>query len=119
MRNLAANPWMPRLMVREVLSEGGTLREHLQAQFGAVLSPKTLMLIIAAQNRGEIRADLNPLLLGLSLISLAVFPFVAAPVWRAVAASMAQRCRGRRLLSQRTTSASSSTPRARPPRPRA
>jgi TetR/AcrR family transcriptional regulator len=87
MRNLAANPWMPRLMVREVLSEGGTLREHLQAQFGAVLSPKTLMLIISAQNRGEIRADLNPMLLGLSLISLAVFPFVAGPVWRAVAAS--------------------------------
>src|SRR5581483_7536180 len=25
MRNLAANPWMPRLMVREVLSEGGSL----------------------------------------------------------------------------------------------
>ena len=26
MRNLAANPWMPRLMAREVLSEGGSLR---------------------------------------------------------------------------------------------
>ncbi|MGH8124062.1 MAG: TetR/AcrR family transcriptional regulator [Rudaea sp.] len=88
MRNLAANPWMPRLMVREVLSEGGSLRENMQAQFAAVISPKTLMLIAAAQRRGEIRADLDPLLTGISLISLAVFPFAAAPVWREVALSM-------------------------------
>ncbi|MBS0570503.1 MAG: TetR family transcriptional regulator, partial [Proteobacteria bacterium] len=37
MRNLAANPWMPRLMAREVLSEGGRLREHMQKNFSAVL----------------------------------------------------------------------------------
>ena len=87
MRNLAANPWMPRLMMREVLSEGGSLRENMQAQFAAVISPKTLMLIDAAQRRGEIRSDLDPLLTGISLISLAVFPFAAAPVWREVALS--------------------------------
>lgn len=90
MRNLAANPWMPRLMAREVLSEGGTLREHMQAQFSTVLSPKTLMLIVAAQRRSEIRDDLDPMLIGLSLISLAVFPFAAAPVWHAVANALAQ-----------------------------
>jgi TetR/AcrR family transcriptional regulator len=89
MRNLAANPWMPRLMTREVLSEGGSLREHMQAQFSAVLSPKTFMLIVSAQQRGEIRDDLNPVLIGISLISLAVFPFAAAPVWREVVNSMA------------------------------
>jgi AcrR family transcriptional regulator len=88
MRNLAAHPWMPRLMVREVLSEGGSLREHMQAQFSAVLSPKMLMLIVAAQRRGEIRTDLDPLLIGLSLISLAVFPFAAAPLWNAVTRSI-------------------------------
>ncbi len=90
MRNLAANPWMPRLMLREVLSEGGSLRAHMQAQFSAVISPKTLMLIVAAQRRGEIRTDLNPLLTGISLISLAVFPFAAAPLWREVALSIFQ-----------------------------
>jgi TetR/AcrR family transcriptional regulator len=90
MRNLAANPWMPRLMAREVLSEGGSLRGHMQAQFSAVLSPKTFMLIISAQQRGEIRNDLNPMLIGLSLISLAVFPFAAAPVWHEVAKSYAR-----------------------------
>ena len=39
--------------------------------------------------------------------------------WRAAPASMPRRWRGRRLRSRRTTSASSSTPRAPPPRPRA
>jgi TetR/AcrR family transcriptional regulator len=84
MRNLAAHPWMPRLMAREVLSEGGSLREQMQMQFSTALSPKILMLIAAAQRAGEIRRDLDPMLIGLSLISLAVFPFAAAPVWRGV-----------------------------------
>lgn len=87
MRNIAANPWMPRLMLREVLSEGGLLREHVQAHFAATLAPKVFALIVAAQRRGEIRADLNPMLIGLSLVSLAVFPFAATPLWRAVALS--------------------------------
>lgn len=90
MRNLAANPWMPRLMVREVLSEGGALRAHMHAQFAAVISPKTQMLIEAAQRKGEIRADLSPVLIGISLISLAVFPFAAAPLWHEVAMPLFQ-----------------------------
>ena len=88
MRNIAANPWMPRLMAREVLSEGGALRAQMQAQFMAAIAPKALFQISAAQRRGEIRSDLHPLLLGLSLISLVVFPFAALPVWRDMAAAM-------------------------------
>jgi TetR/AcrR family transcriptional regulator len=88
MRNIAANPWMPRLMAREVLSEGGALRTQVQAQFMATIAPKALYQIAAAQRRGEIRSDLHPLLLGLSLISLVVFPFAALPVWRGMAAAM-------------------------------
>lgn len=110
MRNIAANPWMPRLMVREVLSEGGSLREHMQANFSAVLSPKVFMLITAAQRRGEIRNDLQPMLIGLSLVSLAVFPFAAAPVWREVAKAFlhnvpASRQRGNRAPAATDTEA--------------
>jgi len=88
MRNIAANPWMPRLMLREVLSEGGSLRSRMQAQFAMTIAPKMLWLIASAQRKGEIRDDLNPMLVGVSLISLAVFPFAAAPLWREVAASL-------------------------------
>lgn len=89
MRNIASNPWMPRLMVREVLSDGGALRARMQTQFAATIAPKTVALIAAAQQRGEIRSDLNPLLIGISLIGIAVFPFAAAPVWREVIKSSA------------------------------
>lgn len=88
MRNIAANPWMPRLMLREVLSEGGALRNQMQAQFAMTIAPKMLWLIVAAQRKGEIRADLNPMLIAVSLISLAVFPFAAAPLWRDVASTL-------------------------------
>ncbi|WP_347262218.1 TetR/AcrR family transcriptional regulator [Rudaea sp.] len=88
MRNIAANPWMPRLMLREVLSEGGSLRGRMQAQFALTVAPKMLALIASAQRKGEIRDDLNPLFIGVSLISLAVFPFAAAPVWREAGASL-------------------------------
>ena len=91
MRNIAAHPWMPRLMAREVLSEGGTLRARVQQQFSNVLAPTVMRLIAAGQDRGEIRDDLNPMLIALSLISLAVFPFAAAPVWRGAAKSIAVR----------------------------
>jgi len=94
MRNIAAHPWMPRLMAREVLSEGGTLRARVQAQFGNLLAPAVVGLISAGQRRGEIRDDLDPLLIALSLISLAVFPFAAAPVWRGAAKSVATRLPG-------------------------
>ena len=88
MRNIAANPWMPRLMVREVLSEGGALRNQMQAQFAMSIGPKMLWLIASAQRKGEIRSDLNPVLIGVSLISLAVFPFAAAPMWRELGATL-------------------------------
>ena len=88
MRNIAANPWMPRLMLREVLSEGGALRSQMQAQFALAIAPRMLWLIASAQRKGEIRADLNPMLIGVSLISLAVFPFAAAPMWRELGASL-------------------------------
>jgi AcrR family transcriptional regulator len=84
MRNLAAHAWMPRLMAREVLSEGGALRERVAAQFSGVLAPKIMALIVQAQRKHEIRGDLDPRLIGLSMVSLAVFPFAAAPIWRGV-----------------------------------
>jgi len=84
MRNLAAHAWMPRLMVREVLSEGGSLRERVAAQFSGALAQKIVALIADAQRKHEIRADLDARLIGLSMVSLAVFPFAAAPIWRGV-----------------------------------
>ncbi len=80
METLAANPWLPRLVVREVLPENGRLRELFLtqiAQRGATLFPELM--------RNELQTttdepEFDQELLAMSLMSLAVFPFVAAPI---------------------------------------
>lgn len=81
---LSANPWLPQLLAREVLSEGGALRERFVRQFAGPLAGAMPDRVAQAQKLGLVRADLDPRLITLSLMSLLVFPIVAAPVWRRV-----------------------------------
>ncbi len=79
MRTLAAHPWLPALVLREVIAEGGPLRRRFIQQRlpnGSLL----VQLIRRGQQAGRIRADLDPALAALSFISMAVFPFAALPV---------------------------------------
>ncbi len=77
---LSAMPWMPRILVRDVLSSEGARRDFFIQQVAgkAGVLLQTIVAKIAAH--GDLRADLNPKLTVLSLISLCAFPFVAAPV---------------------------------------
>ena len=79
-RMLADNPWVPALIVQEVLAEGGRFRELFIAQFAGRLAPLFVAVIEREQARGAVRADLDPRLGALSAISLTVFPFIALPV---------------------------------------
>lgn len=80
MRTLGANPWMPPLILREVVAEGGRLRGWFIQQFASKGGGLLTQLIRREQDAGRLRADLDPTLAALSLVSLAVFPFVAMPV---------------------------------------
>ena len=80
MRTLGANPWMPPLILREVVAEGGRLRGWFIQQFASKGGGLLTQLIKREQDAGRLRADLDPTLAALSLVSLAVFPFVAMPV---------------------------------------
>lgn len=80
MRTLGANPWMPPLILREVVAEGGRLRGWFIQQFASKGGGLLTQLIKREQEAGRLRADLDPTLASLSLVSLAVFPFVAMPV---------------------------------------
>lgn len=80
MRILAANPWLPQLVVREVLTEGGRLREMFITEIGGRAGRVVPELIKRGVAEGELRPDLDPTLATLSLASLVIFPFVAAPV---------------------------------------
>jgi TetR/AcrR family transcriptional regulator len=80
MKTLAHEPWLARLIVREVLAEEGPFREVFVREFavrGGGRLPKLLAREIAS---GRVRADLDPTLGALSFMSMALFPFIALPV---------------------------------------
>ncbi|MGJ7902194.1 TetR/AcrR family transcriptional regulator [Lysobacter sp. 1R34A] len=82
-RVIAEHPWLPSLWVREVLCEGGALRESLLLQKIGPLVPQMMARRFAeAQQRGQINAELDPRLLMVSLIGLTLFPAASAPIWR-------------------------------------
>ncbi len=78
----AEHPWLPALWVREVLCEGGALREVLFEQIGPQIPLMMARRFAAAQVRGEINEDLDPRLLMVSLVGLTLFPIAGAPIWR-------------------------------------
>lgn len=84
MHTLGANPWMPPLILREVVAEGGRLRGWFIQQFASKGDGLLTRLIEREQAVGRIRADADPALTALSMVSLAVFPFVAMPGTREV-----------------------------------
>ena len=77
-----AHPWLPPLWVREVLCEGGALRNVLLERVGPAIPQLLAQRFAAAQARGEINQDLDPRLLMVSLVGLTLFPVAGAPIWR-------------------------------------
>lgn len=81
-RIVVEHPWLPPLWVREVLCEGGALREMM---FNEVAPRLPLMMVgkfARAQARGQLNPDLDPRLLMVSLVGLTLFPAAGAPIWR-------------------------------------
>jgi len=73
---LSANPWLPRLVARDILEGGGGLFNELGAQ------PLQLMqkAIQAAIERGELRSDIDPVMCVLTIASTGAFPYLVAPM---------------------------------------
>jgi len=80
MRIAAANPWIASLMLTEVLAEGGRLRSSFMRDIGGQLLPMIVELLERGRASGRYRADLQPRLAALSMLSLCVFPFLSRPV---------------------------------------
>ncbi len=76
----AHNPWLPQLIVREVLNEDGALREVFPQRFAGGMAAMLQELVAAGQARGDFRSDLDPAEAVMSLVSLCIFPFLAAPM---------------------------------------
>jgi len=79
---LAENPWLPPLWLREVLNEGGALRERLLERGASKLAPMLAAHFADAKARGLLNPGLDPRLTVVSLIGLTIFPLAAQPIWR-------------------------------------
>lgn len=80
MHMLAANPWVPALLVQEVFTEGGQFRPQFIEQFAGRLAPLFIEILRRGQECGELRADVDSRLAAVSTVSLCVFPFLSLPV---------------------------------------
>jgi AcrR family transcriptional regulator len=75
-----SDPWIPRLMIREVLSDGAPFREEFIERFARPASALVPSVMRGEQAAGRIRSDLDPRLATLSLMGMILFPFLALPV---------------------------------------
>lgn len=77
---LAANPWLPALIVQEVLAEGGRFRGQFIEHFAGRMAPLFIEVLQREQAAGRLRSDVDLRLATVSAISLCVFPFVSLPI---------------------------------------
>lgn len=78
---IAADPWLPQLIVREVLARAESpSREHFAKSVGG--GPLVLMVrwLEEEQERGVLRSDFDPRMIAMTLASLSAFPFLMLPI---------------------------------------
>lgn len=81
LRTVSQHAWLPPLWVREVLSDGGALRERVLVH-AKMVAPLISARLAQAQAEGQLNPALEPRLLLVSIIGLTLFPLAAAPIWR-------------------------------------
>ncbi|SAK54563.1 TetR family transcriptional regulator [Caballeronia temeraria] len=74
-------PWFASLWVREIISEGGLLRQRMADRFGDAHQERAIERIAGWQKEGKLNAALEPSLVFASLFGLTVFPLATAR-WR-------------------------------------
>jgi len=77
-------PWFPPLWVREVLCEGGALRDLIVERVAPQIPQMMEKHFRAARERGELNPQLDPRLLVVSLVGITLFAAAGAPVWSRV-----------------------------------
>lgn len=74
----ARNPWLAGFLLREVLPPDAPMRAMFSKEFPERLAPVLEQAVRSEIGAGTMREELDPKLLALSVVSLAVFPFLAA-----------------------------------------
>ncbi|MEI6002928.1 TetR/AcrR family transcriptional regulator [Paraburkholderia bengalensis] len=80
----ARMPWVPALWLREVVNEGGMLRERMVTRIPFDNIKRFGARIKEAQHAGAVNAELDPLLMFNSIIALVMLPQAAATLWKSI-----------------------------------
>jgi AcrR family transcriptional regulator len=83
-RAWAANPWVAGFVVREVLAPDGPMRAMFLREFPERLTPMVERMVEGEIAAGKLRSDVDPRMLVLSIVSLAIFPFLTLPLTNTV-----------------------------------
>jgi len=78
------NSWLPSLWLREVIQEGGLLRERILSRLPRERNVAFRRNIARAQAQGEINPDISPDLLFISILALVMVPQATAKGWQRV-----------------------------------
>lgn len=81
---LTTHAWLPGLWLREVVIEGGQLRARMLDRLAPQVAHVVAEGARRAQAAGRLNPDIEPRLLMVSLVGLAVFPIAAQSIWRKV-----------------------------------
>ena len=79
-QTIVERPWLPQLLLREVVTRDTPLRKLFVERFASQATTLLPALIAQQVQEGRLRADLDPRHTLLSLLGMTVFPVVAAPV---------------------------------------
>jgi TetR/AcrR family transcriptional regulator len=77
---ISSQPWVPALLLREVVTAGPAERARFVERFARRGLPLLQGLLAKEVDAGTLRADLDPRLAVLALAGMAVFPFLTHPV---------------------------------------
>ena len=75
-------PWLPSLWLREIINEGGLLRERALRHIPLKRVAGFGQNIARGQSRGEVNSEIEPLLVFNSILALVMLPQATAKIWR-------------------------------------
>lgn len=80
MGTVGNHPYLPYLVMREVMLPGGVMQEHFASNLAPRLGGALPGLLSREIEHKRMRNDLSPQVAALAIMSLAIFPFVVRPV---------------------------------------
>jgi AcrR family transcriptional regulator len=81
-------PWLPSLWLREIINEGGMLRERALRHIPLKRVAGFGQNIARAKERGEVNREIEPLLLFNSILALVMLPLATSRIWHRINPSL-------------------------------